>query len=101
MIKIKKLIVDGFWLLSNSEIDFTNKEGLINLVGRNLDGFSSNGAGKSTIPNALTQSLYGKNMIGKPNKEIYNKSTNTKFSCICVLDVMVDNEVKEIRVERD
>ena len=75
MIKIKKLIVDGFWLLSNSEIDFTNKEGLINLVGRNLDGFSSNGAGKSTIPNALTQSLYGKNMIGKPNKEIYNKSS--------------------------
>ena len=101
MIKIKKLIVDGFWLLSNSEIDFTNKEGLINLVGRNLDSFQSNGSGKSTIPNAICQALYNKNMIGKPNKEIYNKSTNTKFSCICVLDVMVDNEVKELRIERD
>jgi len=66
MIKIKKLIVDGFWLLSNSEVDFTNKDGLINLSGINNDGFSSNAAGKSTLPNALCQALYNKNLVGKP-----------------------------------
>jgi len=101
MIKIKKIEVQGFWLLNDTVIDFEGKDGLINLVGINSDAFSSNGSGKSTLPSLICQALYNKNLLNKPQKEILNKHTNKKFFCKMYLDITKDNITEEVLIERD
>jgi len=102
MLKIKKVQVQGFWLLNDTEIDFTKKDGLIALNGINNDSFSSNGAGKSTLPNAICQLIYNKNLLNKPQKEILNKVTTKKFSGKIFIDILdSDKQVSELIIERD
>ena len=64
MIKFKKLIIDNYRLYENAELDFTQLNGLITLLGNNKDieNFSSNSVGKSTMIDAILTVLFGKNL---------------------------------------
>lgn len=56
------------------EVDFTKMGNIVNIKGRNLDAGdgASNGAGKSTIIEALVYGLYGKLIKGLSHKEAIN-----------------------------
>lgn len=66
MIKLMEIEVGSYKLLSNTILDLYNLTGIVSLIGENRDiaGFSSNSVGKSTLPNAILQCLFGKNLSG-------------------------------------
>ncbi len=74
--KIKFLRIRNFLSIGEEavEIDFTKYGNIVNVKGTNLDGGegSTNGAGKSTIANALVYALYGKLIKGLSHKEAIN-----------------------------
>jgi len=74
--RIKYIKVRNFLSIGEEpiEIDFTKLGNIVNIKGCNVDAGegSSNGAGKSTIINALVYGLYGKLIKGLSHKEAIN-----------------------------
>ena len=59
--KINSIKIEGFLSVRNAEINFDNYFGITNIQGLNEDTnpISSNGAGKSTIIEAVSFALFG------------------------------------------
>jgi DNA repair exonuclease SbcCD ATPase subunit len=101
MVKIKKIETQGFLLYNDAEVSFENREGLVALNGQTDGKFDSNGSGKSSLPSLVCQCIYGKNLIGKAQKEIYNKHTNKKFYGKIYIDLIREDSIDELIIERD
>lgn len=83
MINFKKLKIKSFKSIFDVEIDFDNIENRLYLlegINNTVDFASSNGAGKSTIWDALSYVLYGTvNGIYVKKEEYQNKNTNIQL----------------------
>ena len=97
MILIKRLEVSGFRLFDNAKLDFNNKKGLVSLKGVNKDFFESNGSGKSSLPSAISQILYGENLDRLPQK--YTNSIYSKEKFRGYLELEIND--KKVEIERD
>jgi DNA repair exonuclease SbcCD ATPase subunit len=73
--------------------------GMTLILGENKDNinFDNNGAGKSTITEALTYVLYGRTLRGLKGDEVVNR--NSKKNCRVMLD-FVDDDGSEYRISR-
>lgn len=82
MIKLRKLLIDSYRLYENAELDFTQLSGLITLLGRNddIENFSSNSVGKSTMIDSILTVLFGKNLLGTALENNINLYTGKKPS---------------------
>lgn len=80
MIKLMEIEIGSYKLLSDTTLDLHNLTGIISLIGENRDisGFSSNSVGKSTLPNAILQCLFGKNLQGDSIDNCSNLYTGEK-----------------------
>ena len=60
--KINKVKIEGFLSVKEAEVNFEKYNGITHIAGHNLDTktLSSNGAGKSTIIEAVAFALFGK-----------------------------------------
>ena len=65
--KINKVSIEGFLSIKKAEINFEDYSGLIRVEGKNQDTkpFSSNGAGKSSIIEAVVFALFGRTIRKK------------------------------------
>ena len=96
-LNFKKIKANNFFCFGDKgvEIDFENFQNIVLIKGINKDvvdqngKFSSNGSGKSTIPQILTYCFYGKT-IKSPKKishrDIVNNKTGKKLSVEVIFD---------------
>ena len=70
--KINSIKIEGFLSVKNAEINFDKYSGITNIVGMNEDTnpTSSNGAGKSTIIEAVSFALFGKTIRRTTEKNL-------------------------------
>jgi len=79
MIKFKKLVINNYKSISKAELLYT--KGLWEVSGINNDStFKSNGAGKSTVLEAIQQCLYNKNIKSISIEDTYNRLTKKGYS---------------------
>lgn len=95
--KILSLKARNFLTIGNAHIHLANK-GLVLVQGINEDDSSanSNGAGKSSMSDALSWGLFGKTARGESGDRIVNKTA--KKDCVVEIDVMDGDNV--IRITR-
>jgi len=97
-IKPKVLKIQGFGSYqSEQEITFSGKGGVNLVTGRNEvdEAIGANGAGKSTIWEALTWCLFGRTSRGLKSKAIVNRCDENVT--IVTVDIEVDREAISIR----
>ena len=70
--KIKKLQIKNFLSVQKASIDFTKFDSLTIIKGKNLDTGGSNGAGKSTIVEAIYFALTGKTLRKSTEASLVN-----------------------------
>lgn len=92
--KLNRIKIENFLSIENAEIDFENFSDLVRVVGINEDTKpkSSNGAGKSTVIEAIAYGLFGKTIRKSTEKNLHN--LHTKGTCKITL-VVNDNVVIE------
>lgn len=94
-IVLKKLIIDSYRLYSDAELDFGQLSGLITLLGRNedIENFSSNSVGKSTMIDAILTVLYGENLNNTALRNNINLYTGKQPNITLELDINEDNYI--------
>lgn len=95
MILINSVELCNFLSHSKSLVNFNSTNGMVLISGENVDGrFDSNGAGKSTILEAIIWSLTGNTLRGVGANDIVNRfvGKDTKVT----LDLTVDNDSYQI-----
>lgn len=98
MIKLIHLELNNFMSYKHAKIPLDDR-GLCLIDGWNKDAFNSNGAGKSTIPSAITWCLFGRTLKGVQADDVVNDSEGG--NCWVRLDLEVDeHEVSIIRGRR-
>lgn len=90
MIKFKKITIHNYKSIEKAELLYT--KGVWVVKGNNNDAvFKSNGAGKSTVLEAIQQGLYNKNTKGITIEDTYNRNTNKGYRIIIEFSVDSDN----------
>jgi len=99
--KITRIVIENFLTVSQADLALSDK-GLVLLQGENLDDPSakSNGAGKSSIPDALCWALYGTTARGITGDAVVNKVA--KKNCKVVVDIEDgDDRYRIMRFRKD
>jgi len=96
--KINSIKIEGFLSVRNAEINFDNYFGITNIQGLNEDTnpISSNGAGKSTIIEAVSFALFGKTIRKTTEK-------NLRYSLAkvpCKVQITVNDNVVITRTKK-
>jgi DNA repair exonuclease SbcCD ATPase subunit len=81
--KIKRIKAHNFYSFKDLELDFSGYSGIIRILGENKDSGSSNGAGKSTIFEAVTWGIYGTTIRKSTEESLVNAQTGRECS-VCV-----------------
>ena len=81
--KIKRIKAHNFYSFKDLELDFSDYSGIIRILGENKDSGSSNGAGKSTIFEAVTWGIYGTTIRKSTEESLVNAQTGRECS-VCV-----------------
>lgn len=94
--KFKKLKIQNFGAISKAEMALNNR-GLVLIHGDNQDdsAANSNGAGKSTVVEAISWVLYGKTAKGISGDHVINRSA--KKNCAVTLTLEEDGAVYTIK----
>lgn len=94
---IQKLHIENFLTIGNATLSLNNK-GLVLVQGENKDDPSadSNGAGKSSIPDALCWALYGETARGVKGDAVVNKVIGKN----CYIKVTIEDDGVFYFVER-
>lgn len=95
----KTLEIQNFMSIQHAKLDLEN-QGLTLITGENLDNpnFTNNGAGKSTIIEALTYVLYGKTIRGLRGDAVVNLQISK--NCKVTLDIYDEETNSEYRITR-
>lgn len=95
--KIKSLTINNFLVIGEANVELDNR-GLLLVQGENEDDSSanSNGAGKSSIVDAISWCLYGETARGVSGDAV----VNNKIGKDCFVDVVVQDGKKEYRISR-
>lgn len=98
MAKLKSLSIQNFMSIRKAVIEFSN-QGLVLIRGENLDdpAFDANGAGKSSIMEALVVSLYEKTIRGLSMNEVVNEDVGKNMALFLDFD---SDTGKEYRISR-
>ena len=111
MIRYRHLTIENYKSIEFAQIDFT--PGVFKVIGRNINGdYSSNGASKSSVLQALSLVLYNKDFQGAPLDSISNRYTEKSYKLTLLMDVdrdglfaqyevINDRAIKKITVKRD
>ena len=96
--KINSVEIENFLSVQKSKIDFDSFEGLVRVVGLNEDTepVSSNGAGKSSIIEAVVFALFGKTIRKTTEKSV----TNSQSKGICKVKLVVNDDVTITRTKK-
>jgi len=96
---ITNLIIENFLTIGSAELQLTNK-GLVLIQGENADDPStkSNGAGKSSIPDALCWALFGETARGVKGDAVVNKTA--KRNARVTVKILDGNDTYEITRHR-
>jgi DNA repair exonuclease SbcCD ATPase subunit len=96
--KINRIEIENFLSIEKAEIDFEDFSQLVQVVGVNEDTKpnSSNGAGKSTIIEAIAFALFGKTIRKTTEKSIRNLHSEGK----CKVTLVVNDNVVIERVKK-
>ncbi len=96
--KINHITIENFLSVEKAEIDFEDFSELVRVVGVNADTnpHSSNGAGKSTIIEAIAFALFGKTIRKTTEKSIRNLHSKGK----CKVTLTVNDNVVIERVKK-
>ena len=96
--KINRIKIENFLSIESAEIDFEDFSELVQVVGVNEDTnpHSSNGAGKSTIIEAIAFALFGKTIRKTTEKSIRNLHSEGK----CKVTLVVNDDVVIERVKK-
>ena len=86
--KIKKLIAENFLSIGKIEVDFDKYNGLVLIEGINKDSHisTSNGAGKSSIYEALFWGLFGKTKRGLTGDDVINRQVGKNCFVVVYFD---------------
>jgi DNA repair exonuclease SbcCD ATPase subunit len=83
--KLGKLKIKNFLSIKEAEIDFNDYNGLIQIKGDNVDERRSNGAGKSSIFEAVIFGLFGRTIRGLNEDELVRgESEGPLFVELCI-----------------
>lgn len=94
---IRSISVRNFYSFESATINFTDYNGIVQILGKNKDSGGSNGSGKSVIFDAVTWGIYGK-CIRKFTEE---SLVNTKAGRDCAVITEIDLESGDkILIER-
>jgi len=95
--KLNKIEIHNFLSIKYAEVDFDSYGNLVRIIGKNFDTKpkSSNGAGKSTIIEAVMFALFGKTIRKTNDKSLINY--HTKGKCRVVLTVNGDTVIERIK----
>lgn len=93
----KELTITNFLSVGQAEIDL-NGRGLVLIEGQNLDDPSalSNGAGKSSIVDALSWVLYGKTARGVSGDAVINRTAKKN----CCVSIVIEDGRENYKVSR-
>lgn len=86
---INKVKINNFYSFKESEIDFSRYNGIVKLIGINKDSGGSNGAGKSSIFEAIIWGIFGKTI----RKSTEDALVNSKFGSGCYVEVTIEKEL--------
>jgi DNA repair exonuclease SbcCD ATPase subunit len=94
---LKKIIIDNFLTISHAELELDNR-GLLLIQGENDDDTSanSNGAGKSSIVDAICWGLYGETARGASGDIVVNRAAKKE----CSVDQVWSDGDMEYRITR-
>ena len=95
--KLNRIEIHNFLSIKHAKIDFESYGNLVRIIGKNFDTKprSSNGAGKSTIIEAVMFALFGKTVRKTNDKSL--KNYHTKGKCRVVLTVNGDTVIERIK----
>ena len=96
--KINNIVIENFLSMENVTIDFEKFSQLVLVEGKNKDTkpTSSNGAGKSSVIEALVFALFGKTIRKTTEKSLTNLHTTGK----CKVTLTVNNDIVIERTKR-
>ena len=95
--KLNKVEIYNFLSIKEAVVNFDDYGNLVRIIGKNFDTKprSSNGAGKSTIIEAVMFALFGKTIRKTNDKSL--KNYHTKGKCRVVLTVNGDTVIERIK----
>ena len=100
--KINTIKIENFLSIKDISIDFESFDNLVRMVGVNQDTrpHSSNGAGKSSIIEAVVFGLFGKTVRKTTDKSLKNIHTKGKCKVTLVVndDVVIERTKKPPRL---
>lgn len=94
--KINSVSINNFLSFKRACIDLRDGQGLTVIKGKNLDTGGSNGAGKSTVIEAIFFALTGKTIRKSTEATLINNKTKKE----CVVHLSLEHEGKEINIKR-
>ena len=95
--RIKRVKARNIYSFKNLDLDLTKYNGIVRILGNNLDSGASNGAGKSAILEVITLGIFGKT-IRKSNED---SIVNTQFGSGLSVTLLLDKEgVGDIEITR-
>jgi len=93
---IKKIKAKNFYSFKELELDFTNLDGLIQIVGENKDSGGSNGSGKSILFEAVCFGLFGKTIRKSTEESLINFIAGKD----CYVEVEVEHQGINFKLSR-
>jgi DNA repair exonuclease SbcCD ATPase subunit len=95
--KLNNIEIHNFLSIKYAKIDFESYGNLVRIIGKNFDTKpkSSNGAGKSSIIEAVMFALFGKTIRKTNDKSL--KNYHTKGKCRVVLTVNGDTVIERVK----
>lgn len=89
-IELQQIVVENFMSYRTATIDFRDLSGLVEIEGENQDdpSASSNGSGKSLIPESLKWGLFGSTARGVTGDSVVNKDVGK--NCRVEITLLVD-----------
>ena len=95
--KLNKIEIHNFLSIKYAVVDFESYGNLVRIIGKNFDTKprSSNGAGKSSIIEAVMFALFGKTIRKTNDKSL--KNYHTKGKCRVVLTVNGDTVIERVK----
>jgi len=96
--KINKIRIKNFLSIKDVEIDFESYSDIVRIIGVNKDTkpWSSNGAGKSSVIEAIVFSLFGRTIRKTTDKSLKNHYTKGK----CEVEIVVNDSIVINRVKK-
>ncbi|MCA7081857.1 AAA family ATPase, partial [Staphylococcus aureus] len=95
----KTLEINNYQSIGHIEYNLSN-QGVVLVVGKNLDTGGNNGAGKSSFLGAIAYALYGKNAEGHSSNDVVNNKVGKDTSVILTFD-KEDHSYKIARYRKD